>query len=92
MNNNNDNNNLHADNRNNNPTNENNNIGFRVAEAPEPPRGGTKNRPDLRGWFKLTRPCRAQELLDCPAYPSRPCKASTKHGCVGQAKKKARAW
>jgi len=35
-------NNLHAANRNNNPTNENNNIGFRVAEAPEPPIQGAR--------------------------------------------------
>ncbi len=48
-------NNLHAANRNNNnPTNQNNNTASRVAEAPESPVGGTKNRPDLRGWFKLT--------------------------------------
>jgi len=33
---------LHAANRNNNPTNENNNIGFRVAEAPEPQLGGRR--------------------------------------------------
>ena len=31
-----------ASNRNNNPTNENNNIGFRVAEAPETPRQGAR--------------------------------------------------
>ena len=63
-------NNLHAANRNNsNPTNENNNIGLRVAEAPECRGRGIENRPDLCGWVKLTPPCRAQGLPDRPACP-----------------------
>jgi hypothetical protein len=78
---NNNNDNLHASNRNNNnPTNENNNIGFRVSEAPE------IQAAQACGQIRTGGPSSSGRAV----LRDHPVVRRVRHG--GQAKKKARPW